>query len=242
MPKQTWIIATILSALFLVGMMGVSVWQKSREIDRLREELRATQAAAKEAHAKTGALAEELAGSRERMAELQREREAAAQQQSALEQQMRAALDSKDITISELQGRLTVNIVDRVLFDSGETELRAEGQQVLRKVAGILAQHPKRQVHVIGHTDNVPIRKKFPSNWELSCARATAAVRFLQEQAGVDPRRLGALGYGEFQPLEDNATAEGRAKNRRIAIVVLPEELAPSDVRPVKGESPPPGG
>ena len=154
------------------------------------------------------------------------------QQQSALEQQMRAALESKDITISELQGRLTVSIVDRVLFDSGDVEIKPEGQQVLRKVAGILAQHPKRQIHVIGHTDNVPIRRKYPSNWELSCARATAAVRFLQEQAGVDPRRLGALGYGEFHPLADNATAEGRAKNRRIAIVVLPEELAPTDVKP----------
>ena len=232
MPKHTWIIATILSALVIVGVIGFSAWQKSGEIDKLREELRAAQTAANAAHKQTGGLAEELAASREQMAQLQREREAAAQQQSALE--------SKDITISELQGKLTVNIVDRVLFDSGETELRAEGRQVLLKVAGILAQHPQRQIHVIGHTDNVPIRRKFPSNWELSCARATAAVRFLQEQAGVDPRRLGALGYGEFHPIADNSTPEGRAKNRRIAIVVLPEELAPTDVRPAAAPLPPP--
>ncbi len=239
MPKQTWIIATILSALFLVGIMGLSVWQKSEEIDRLRAELRAAHTAVNAASGKSGTLQDELQRSREMVAQLQSERENAQRQQSALEQQMRTALESKDITISELQGRLTVNIVDRVLFDSGEAEVRPEGQQILRKVAGILAQHPNRQIHVIGHTDNVPIRKKFPSNWELSCARATAAVRFLQDQAGVDPRRLGALGYGEFHPISDNATAEGRAKNRRIAIVVLPEELAPTDVKPARTDSPP---
>jgi len=232
MPKQTWIIAIVLSALVVVGVIGYSAWQKSQEIDKLREELRAAKGSERTAHGKAGTLQEEVAAIRARMAELQREREAALQQQSALEQQMRAALESKDITISELQGRLTVNIVDRILFDSGEADVKPEGQQVLLKVAGILAQHPKRQIHVIGHTDNVPIRKKYPSNWELSCARSTAAVRFLQDQAGVDPRRLGALGYGEFHPLADNSTAEGRAKNRRIAIVVLPEELAPTDVRP----------
>jgi chemotaxis protein MotB len=239
MPRQTWIIATILSALVVVGVIGFSAWQKSQEIDRLRDELREAREAARQVTQKGGSLQNELAALRERIMELQREHAAAAQQQSALEQQMRAALESKDITISELQGRLTVNIVDRILFDSGEADLRPEGQAVLLKVAGILAQHPKRQIHVIGHTDNVPIRKKFPSNWELSCARATAAVRFLQDQAAVDPRRLGALGYGEFHPLADNATAEGRAKNRRIAIVVLPEELAPTDVKPAPSASPP---
>jgi len=104
--------------------------------------------------------------------------------------------------------------------------LKAEGQQILEKIAGVLDQHTNRQVHVIGHTDDVPIRRKFASNWELSTARATAAVRFLQERAGFDPRRLGALGYGEFHPIASNSTAEGRAKNRRIEVVILPEELA----------------
>ena len=83
------------------------------------------------------------------------------------------------------------------MFDSGEAELKTEGERILQKIAGILAQYPKRQIHVIGHTDNVPIRSsarnRFPSNWELSTARATAAVRFLCENAGVDPRRLGAI-------------------------------------------------
>src|SRR4029079_8024984 len=147
-----------------------------------------------------------------RIDELQREKEAATQAQKSLEQEMRAALESKEITISELQGKLTVNILDRIMFDSGEADLKTEGEKILQKIAGILAEYPKRQIHVIGHTDNVPIRtsarNRFPSNWELSTARATAAVRFLGEKAGVDPRRLGAVGYGEFHPIADNATPE----------------------------------
>jgi chemotaxis protein MotB len=149
---------------------------------------------------------------------------------------MRAALESKDVTISRLQGKLTVNILDRILFDSGEADLKPDGSAVLRKVAGILAQHPELTVHVIGHTDNVPIkasaRRRFPSNWELSTTRATAAVRFLTENAGVDPRRVGAVGYGEFRPVADNATAEGRARNRRIAITILSEEMVGADTAP----------
>ncbi|HAV64868.1 MAG TPA: hypothetical protein DCY13_21175 [Verrucomicrobiales bacterium] len=137
---------------------------------------------------------------------------------------MRAALATKDITISELEGKLTLSILDRILFDSGKAIIKPEGEEVLRKIATVLDQFPGRQIHVTGHTDNVPIRtSQFPSNWELSAARALAAVRFLVEQAGTDPKRLAAVANGEFQPIADNATAEGRASNRRIAIVVLPE-------------------
>jgi len=85
----------------------------------------------------------------------------------------------------------------------------------------------------------VPIRSRFASNWELSTARALAAVHFLTEQAGVDPRRVGAVGYGEFRPVADNATPEGRAKNRRIAITILPDELAGADTVPTANPAPP---
>jgi len=75
----------------------------------------------------------------------------------------------------------------------------------------------------------VPIHGRFASNWELSAARALAAVHFLTERAGVDPRRVGAVGYGEYRPIADNATADGRAKNRRIAVTILSDELAGAD-------------
>ncbi|HEX5218406.1 MAG TPA: OmpA family protein [Verrucomicrobiae bacterium] len=112
----------------------------------------------------------------------------AVQSARGLEEQMRAELESKDVTISKLQGKLTVNILDRILLDSGEAVLKTDGEGVLNKIAAILAQHPELKIHVIGHTDNVPIRatarSRFASNWELSTARALAAVRFLTEHAG----------------------------------------------------------
>lgn len=167
---------------------------------------------------------EEAAKLQAELQKLAEEHRAATESRRKLETDMRDALQSRDVTISELAGKLTVSILDRVLFASGEADIKAEGQEVLRKVAGVLKQFPDRQIQVIGHTDNVPIHTaRFPSNWELSTARAMAAVRFLTEQAGVDAGRLGAVGQGEFHPVADNSTAEGRAQNRRIAIVVLPE-------------------
>jgi chemotaxis protein MotB len=168
---------------------------------------------------------------------LEEEQRTITEAQRRLETEMRSALESRDVTISELAGKLTVNILDRVLFASGEADITVEGQAVLRKVADVLGSFSDRQVQVIGHTDNVPIRTaRFPSNWELSAARAIAAVRFLSEQADVDPRRLGALGYGEFHPIADNATSEGRAQNRRIAIVILPELLTAATEAHLKAE------
>lgn len=189
-------------------------------------------------------LTAKLANSQSRVQELEKEKESVTQKHKGLEAEMRAELESKDVTISQLQGKLTVNILDRILFDSGEAVLKAPGEAVLQKIAGILAQHPALNIHVIGHTDNVPIRasarSRFPSNWELSTARALAAVRFLTEKAGVDPRRLGAVGYGEFRPLADNSTPEGRAQNRRIAISILADELAGADTAPVVTTNAPP--
>ena len=233
MHKKTWIIASVLSALAVAVLVGLSFWKQKTQFESVEKELSHLRAEFDQKQAEAGALTDEIAESKKLIDDLRKEKEKAAQAQKTLEAEMRSALQSKDVTISELQGKLTVNILDRVLFDSGEAELKPEGHKVLEQVAGVLVQYPKRQIHVIGHTDDVPIRvsarSRFASNWELSTARATAAVRFLQEQAGVDPRRLGAVGYSEFHPVADNTTAEGRAKNRRIAIVVLPEELAAVD-------------
>jgi chemotaxis protein MotB len=171
-----------------------------------------------------------------RLSALEQEKAQTVTSARSLEDQLRAELESKDVTISQLQGKLTVNILDRILFDSGEAVLRSDGEAVLQKVASILKQHSEIKVHVIGHTDNVPIRttarSRFPSNWELSTERALAAVRFLTERAGVPPQRLGAVGYGEFRPIAENTTAEGRARNRRIAITILPDELVGADTVP----------
>ncbi len=236
MPKETWMIASGLTIALLLGLLGFSSWDKKQRIQDGLKAVEAAQTASVQAQAEAHALRQKLTEAQTLLEQLQKEKDSAVQAvqtHQSLEDEMRAALESKDVTISKLQGKLTVNILDRVMFDSGEADLKPGGEAVLRKVAGLLEQHPGLKVHVIGHTDNVPIRasarSRFPSNWELSTVRATAAVRFLTEKAGVDPRRVGAVGYGEFRPIADNSTTEGRAKNRRIAITILSEELAGSD-------------
>ncbi|HOY56611.1 MAG TPA: OmpA family protein [Verrucomicrobiota bacterium] len=265
MPKQAWAMAMVLTALVVLGLVGLAYWHRGLELAEERNQAaqaraEATRARAEAIEAHAGAAEAETAAAtnRTRVAELEtalaqaqqtletlrQQTEQNRQNQQSLEAEFRRALESKEITISELQGKLTVDILDRILFDSGEAELKPEGQEVLRKVAAVLAQHPNRRIHVIGHTDNVPIRAsaraRYPSNWELSTGRALAAVRFLIDEAGVEPQRLGAVGYGEFRPLADNATPEGRAKNRRIAIVVLSDELVGSDAAPPAPVLPPP--
>lgn len=238
MPKHTWIIAAILSALVVAGIVGYSAWEQNKELARVRNALHEAQTNIETNLAQVGALQERFMISTQEIARLEKEKAAVTSAQQSLEKEMRTAIESKDITISELQGKLTVKILDKILFDSGEAALRPEGEAVLGKIAGVLANHGKRQIHVVGHTDNVPIRanarSKFASNWELSTARATAAVRYLCEKENVDPHLLGALGYGEFRPVADNATAEGRAQNRRIELVVLPVDvLVAPTIKPV---------
>ncbi len=222
MPKTAWIFVGISFALVLLSILGFSYWQQNQQLQELKTSFEQNEAQYQK-------LTNDLAASKARIDRLLEEKDSVLQAQKGLEQDMRKMLESKDITVSKGQGKLLVEILDRVMFDSGQAILKTEGEQVLQKIAQILAQYPNRQVQIIGHTDNVPIRNRYASNWELSTARATAAVRFLCESGGVDPRRLGAVGYGEFRPIADNSTEDGRAHNRRIAVVILSEELAGSD-------------
>jgi chemotaxis protein MotB len=237
--RQTWIIAGALAALVTITLLVLKARVDAELVRAAHTEALEARAAA-DANIRTNlALTSELVGLRQRADELQQQIEQATQARLGFEQQMRAELESRDVTISELQGRLTVSILDRVLFDSGEARLKAEGQAVLLKIGQVFSRYPNRQIQVIGHTDNVPIRGRTPEgftdNWALSAGRATAAVRYLRDSAGVDPKRLSAVGCGEFRPVADNATAEGRALNRRIAVVLLPEEIAPAD--PARSEA-----
>jgi chemotaxis protein MotB len=234
MPKGALIFAAILSLLLLLVLGFLQVRHQGQAQAEAETAAAEARKFAEQAAATNAALASELEALRGHAAELEERVQQAQQARDSLEQQMRTELDSKDITISQLQGKLTVNILDRVMFDSGRAALKPEGQAVLVKVAKVLAKFPNRAVQVVGHTDNVPIHDRtadgFTDNWSLSAGRAVAAVRFLVERTGADPRRLSAAGCGEFKPIADNATPDGRAKNRRIAVVVLPEELGAGDL------------
>jgi chemotaxis protein MotB len=157
---------------------------------------------------------------------------------------LRAMIDSKTLAVEIRKGKMLVKLSDEVLFDPGKAELKSSGQQALREVAAALREIPDRDFLVAGHTDNQPIkRSSFHSNWELSTARAVNVVRFLQQE-GVDPRRLAAAGFSEFDPIADNEQSVERAKNRRIEIVVMPrlEELPPIPTEEPKPPSPPDAG
>jgi len=140
---------------------------------------------------------------------------------------MKSEISKGEVTISELKGKLTVNLVESVLFDSGKAEVKPNGLIVLQKVIDILKSIKDKAIRIEGHTDNVPIvgalARKYPTNWELSAARAINVARYLQQQ-GIDPALLAAVGYGEYKPVATNDTEEGRAKNRRIEIVLVSKE------------------
>jgi chemotaxis protein MotB len=155
---------------------------------------------------------------------------------------LRAMIDAKTLAVEIRKGKMLVKLGDEVLFDPGKAELKSSGQQALREVAAALREIPDRDFLIAGHTDNQPIKRSaFHSNWELSTARAVNVVRFLQQE-GVDPRRLAAAGFSEFDPIADNEQVVERAKNRRIEIVVMPrlEELPPIPTEEPKPVSAPP--
>jgi chemotaxis protein MotB len=132
--------------------------------------------------------------------------------------EMQDEIQKNQIQITQMADKLRLSIVDKILFPSGEWEISPEGLRVLERVGNILKNAQGKSVRVEGHTDNVPIggrlKERFGSNWELSAARATNVVRFLQEKVGMDPKRLEAAGLAQYKPVSTNDTREGRAENR----------------------------
>lgn len=180
---------------------------------------------------------------------LERDRERLSAENGALEREKAKLLDagrqtqaqydavvadlSQELKKGELQVRrfkdmLTVEVAEQLFFDSGRATLKDSGKAVLKKVADALKSYADKAIRVVGHTDNVPIarslQKRFPSNWELSSARATTVVRFLQE-AGIEPERLVATGRAEYAPVAANDSEDGRQKNRRIEITLVERGL-----------------
>ena len=141
-----------------------------------------------------------------------------------LGENLQSLIADKSLGVERVKDRLVLELSDRVLFDSGSDQLRSEGGAVLSNVAKVLATRVKDlRILVGGHTDNVALGpgNRFGSNWALSAARAVNVVRYFESAGGVDATRLAAVGYGEFQPIASNTTPEGRARNRRIEIVLM---------------------
>lgn len=161
----------------------------------------------------------------------------AAQKEASYNQlvgQLASEVSQGQLQVKRYKDMLSVDIAEKIFFDSGKAKLKKDGEAVLLKVGEALAPFQDKIIRVVGHTDNVPVSpgSPFASNWELSVNRATTVVRFLQEKAKLSPERLIASGRGEFQPIAPNDTTEGRQKNRRIEIMLLDKSMVDSMMPP----------
>jgi chemotaxis protein MotB len=141
-----------------------------------------------------------------------------------IETSLKDQIAAQEVAVIEEDDTLKVIFVDKILFDSGSAKINDRGMDLLQVMAGALKDNKDQDIVVEGHTDNVPLsgglQKRFPSNWELSTARAAAVVHFFQEQAGIEPERLSARGYSFYRPVAPNTTEAGRHQNRRIEIIL----------------------
>lgn len=200
---------------------------------------------------RVGLLGQERASLEQQQAQLKKQVEALEQQKTQLltsSRQTQAQYDSlvrnltDEVKKGQLQVRrykdmLTVDVAEQLFFDSGQANLKDSGKEVLKKVGDALKAYDDKVIRIVGHTDNVPIAKSlqkvFPSNWELSVARATTVVRYLQE-VGIPPERMIASGRAEYAPVASNDTADGRKKNRRIEITLIDRNLVQEVTRAAK--------
>jgi chemotaxis protein MotB len=235
----------LLLAVALAAVYFLLVGPQRGELMALRDQLRAEGEARQAAERDVRISAQEASSLNSRVAELEgllaELRQTSAQLEAAVaekEAQLAEVSETQEALVSELQdeiaqgqvqvqrlsGQLRVDMVNEILFDSGEGAVKSEGQGLLQKIAEVLKK-AGRPVQVQGHTDDVPISgrlaERVPSNWELSAARAVNVARFLQER-GVDPTLLSATGYSEYRPRAGNDTPEGRQQNRRIEILLGP--------------------
>lgn len=179
--------------------------------------------------------------SKEKAEELARLRQA----HDEMAKTLREEIQSGEVTITRLADRLTVKVLDRVLFASGDAEISAEGKKVLARVGKVLTgTHDKnRVIRIEGHTDIVPIgpkiKDRFATNWELSTARATNVVRNLVESSKLPPVAFEAAGLGEYHPVAGNDRPEGRRRNRRIEIILSPRVASLAEELPKLKVAPP---
>lgn len=143
-----------------------------------------------------------------------------------LRQKLAAALGNfkaEELSVYTKNGKVYVSMSEKLLFESGSAAVNTEGKEALKQVAEALKENTDIQVLVEGHTDTVPIKIRFQDNWALSVARSTSIVRILTMDYGLDPIRVTASGRSQYEPVADNSTPEGRAKNRRTEIILAPK-------------------
>ena len=166
-------------------------------------------------------------GAAEDISRLKSELDQLEQAKGQLEERLKNEIAQNQVKVEMLERGLVITLVTEVLFDSGKDKLRSQALETMEKISPVLKTTVRDlPLGVEGHTDNVPIKfSEWKSNWELSTARALSVLHYLIDLQGIDPQRLSATGYGEYRPLTSNDTTEGRKKNRRVEIVILPRMI-----------------
>jgi chemotaxis protein MotB len=156
--------------------------------------------------------------------ELQDELERLREAKSLLEKRLKSEIDSNQVALTMEDRGLVITFVAEVLFDSGKDKLKPGGERILQKVGNVIKEETvNNEISVEGHTDNVPIKYSgWKSNWELSTARATSVLHYLEDNCGLMSDKLSATGYGEYRPVTSNETEEGKQANRRVEIIIKP--------------------
>ncbi len=210
-------IMLVLSGFLCLSLLSACVAKK--DFLKLQNQLAETEKELEVKEERMQEYASKLEAAKSRLAELD-------EAQRQMEESLRSEIEDKSIRLQKLNDRLTVTFVDKILFDSGSDSIKPKGKNALTKVAHSISQMENHLIHVEGHTDNQKIgpktQKIFKSNWELSTARATSVVKFLQVEGQIDPARLFAVGGAFYHPVADNSTPEGRSQNRRVEIVLTP--------------------
>lgn len=226
-----------------VARLGLLAEQRQQQVRDLQGELQRAQEARAAVEREVGRLktgVEQHQAEAARLAQIAREKEAELAKLTAtydnLVRDLKKEIEAGEIQVTQYRDLLTVNLVDKILFDSGRTEIKPRGLEVLQRVGDILKGVEGKEIRIEGHTDNVPIgaalAQRFPTNWELSTARATTVARFLQERVGIGAEKISAAGYSQFRPVASNDNEEGRRQNRRIEIVLAPLPVGQQGAQP----------
>lgn len=218
-----------------------SLQQQKSSLEDLKATLEKQRAALEEEKAaleqKNTASLQQVGSLQEQKAALLAASQQRQQQYDALVKSLSTEVEKGQLQVKQYQNMLSVDLAEQIFFDSGRATLKPAGKEILKKVGDALKGYENKVIRVVGHTDNVQIAKalqnKFPTNWELSVARATTVVRFLQD-VGVPPERMVASGRSEYDPVAPNDTEEGRQKNRRIEIMLIDKSLSDEIEKSIK--------
>ena len=227
----------LLSGVLLNACVSTTAFdQKQNELTAAKKELAACETRAKseaeacatsrqELDAKLAKANEELGVFRQAAEAKQHNLDELQKQEEQLRQRVQQELTNKSVEIEQLRGQLSVRMLDKIVFPSGSANILPQGMEVLDKLAEAL-KNGDQIIRIEGHTDDTPIseklKAKYPSNWELSAARAAAVARYFENKHHVDPKRLESLGFSMYRPVAPNDTPENKGRNRRVEIVLKP--------------------